>query len=305
MLSRQDSKDMNFSMRLSFVIGLLMLVMKCYAFYITGSAAILSDALESVIHVIAVGFALYSMWLSLKPADKNHPYGHDKISFFSAGFEGAMIIIAALLIFYEAILKLLYGPELSHLGEGILFTAAATLINLALSFYLISQGKKYRSIILEANGKHILTDVWTSVAVIFALLAVKITGYVWLDPLIAILAAANILWTGFNLIKKSVTGLMDGADPKLDKKIVDLLSQEMKTYGLDYHELRHRLSGHKVFIEFHLLFPHDLYLGRAHEIASQIEQKLQNELPVDSEIISHLELKSHHDEIHAKYGLKG
>lgn len=98
---------------------------------------------------------------------------------------------------------------------------------------------------------------------------------------------------------------MDGADPKLDKKIVDLLSQEMKTYGLDYHELRHRLSGHKVFIEFHLLFPHDLYLGRAHEIASQIEQKLQNELPVDSEIISHLELKSHHDEIHAKYGLKG
>ncbi len=296
-------KDMNFSMRLSFLVGFLMLIIKPYAYYITGSTAILSDAAESAIHVFAVGFAAYSMWLSFKPADKNHMYGHDKVSFFSAGFEGAMIIFAALFILYQAIHKILFGIELESIEEGLFFVAFATAINLALSFYLIKKGKRYQSLILEANGKHILTDCWTSIAVLFALLMVKLTGVLLFDPIIAICAALNILWTGSKLVRQSVGGLMDQTDPKLQKHIVYLLDKEMKQKNLEFHHLRHRRSGNKVFVEFHLLFPKDLKLGRAHEIASEIEHNLQESLNVDSEVVTHLELKQHHDDIHKKYGL--
>ena len=192
-LSAVEMKDMNFSMRVSFVVGLVILVIKMSAYFLTRSTAILSDASESVIHVFAVGFATYSMWLSLKPADKNHPYGHEKISFFSAGFEGAMIIFAACYIFYNAIKKIIYGAEIENLEAGLVFTVVVIVINFALSFYLIRKGKKYRSIVLEANGKHILTDCWTSFAVIIALILVKWTHRPIFDPLIAILAAINIL----------------------------------------------------------------------------------------------------------------
>lgn len=302
-LTAKDRKDMNFSMRLSFLVGLFMLVIKSYAYYITDSAAILSDAAESVIHVFAVGFAAYSMYLCFKPADEDHLYGHDKISFFSAGFEGAMIIIAALFIFYESIHKIIFGIELENVDAGIFFIVLATLINLILSSYLIRQGKKYKSIILEANGKHILTDCWTSLAVLAALFLVKMTGILLFDPLIAICAAANILWSGSKLIKKSVSGLMDQADTTLHKQILDLLVLETEKKNLEFHHLRHRLSGHKIFIEFHLLFLEDLQLEKAHEIASEIEHNLKVALSVESEIFSHLELKKHHDDIHKKYGL--
>ena len=303
LLTASDQKDMNFSMRLSFLVGLFMLIIKTYAYYITGSAAVLSDAAESVIHVFAVGFAAYSMWLSLKPADDNHLYGHDKVSFFSAGFEGAMIICAALFITYESIHKIVFGIHLENVDEGMFFIVAATMINLFLSMYLIKKGKKYRSIILEANGKHILTDCWTSFAVITALLLVKLTGIALFDPIIAIFAAINILRTGFKLIKKSVSGLMDQADVTLNNQIVKLLKKETELKDLEFHHLRHRLSGHKIFVEFHLLFSEDLKLGEAHEIASEIERNLKEELEGDSEILTHLELKTQHDDVHRKYGL--
>lgn len=298
-----DRKDMNFSMRLSFFVGLFMLLIKSYAYFITGSTAILSDAAESVIHVFAVGFAAYSMWLSLKPPDEDHMYGHDKVSFFSAGFEGAMIIFAALFITYESIHKILFGIELENVNEGMFFIIASITINLFLSLYLIKKGKKYKSIILEANGKHILTDCWTSIAVIIALLLVKLTGIKLFDPIIAIFAAINILRTGTKLIKRSVSGLMDQTDSTLHEKIVTLLNKEIEPLNLEFHHLRHRLSGYKIFVEFHLLFPEDLKLGEAHEIASRIEHKLQKSLDAESEIFTHLELKKHHDDIHQKYEL--
>lgn len=294
---------MKFSMKLSFLVGVFMLFFKTYAYFITGSTAILSDAAESVIHVFAVGFAAYSMWFSLRPADENHPYGHEKISFFSAGFEGAMIIIAALFIYYEAFLKILHGSELENISFGTIFIVAAVIINLVLSVYLIRKGKKHKSIILEANGKHILTDCWTSFAAIVALFLVKLTGITLFDPMIAILAATNILWTGSKLIKKSVGGLMDKIDISLYKRIVDLLNAEKKQRNFDFHHLRCRLIGNKITVEFHLLFPEDLMLGKAHEIASQIEQYLKNSLNMQAEIFTHLEVEKHHDEIHKKYGL--
>lgn len=302
-LQDSDRRDMNFAMRLSFLVGLFMLMIKTYAYFITDSAAILSDAAESIIHVFAVGFAAYSMWLSLKPADANHLYGHEKISFFSAGFEGAMIIIAALYIYYESIHKIIYGVELQNIGLGLIFIIAAVLTNFILGFYLIRKGSKYKSIILEANGKHILTDCLTSFGVIIALVLVKLTGLTILDPIVAILAATNILWTGSKLMKKSVSGLMDQTDPSIHRQIVSTLKKETMSHNLDFHHLRHRTSGNKLFIEFHLLFPNDIPLGNAHEMASEIESKLQENLDMQVEISSHLEPKLHHDDIHEKYGL--
>ena len=302
-LSLNDRRDMNFAMRLSLLVGLFMLVIKFYAYYITHSTAVLSDAAESIIHIFAVGFAAYSMWLSLKPADENHLYGHEKVSFFSAGFEGAMIVIAALYIYFESVQKIIYGVELHNISIGLVFIVIATFINFLLGYFLIHKGRKYRSIILEANGKHILTDCLTSFGVIIALVLVELTNVALFDPIIAILAATNILWTGGKLMQKSVSGLMDQTDPVLHKQITAILKEETSLRNLDFHHLRHRMSGYKVFIEFHLLFPSGMKLEEAHEIATEIEVKLQSALSMYAEITTHLEPKMDHDDIHKKYGL--
>lgn len=294
---------MNFAVRLSFLIGIFMLLIKTYAYYITNSTAILSDAAESVIHILAVGFAAYSMWLSLKPPDEDHLYGHDKISFFSAGFEGAMIIIAALFITYESLYKIIFGFTISHLGQGIIFTLISIVINIFLGFYLIQKGKKYHSIILEANGKHVLTDCWTSSGVVGALILVQWTGIMLFDPLIAIFTAINILWTGGKLVKTSISGLMDRADPRLNQQIIEIITKETKLHHLEFHNLRHRLSGQKIHIEFHLLFSQTITLQDAHTVACEIEANIKRQLGKPTDILTHLEPKENHDDIHEKYGL--
>lgn len=303
-VSADKQADMNYAMRLSFGVGLVLLVIKTYAYGITGSPAILSDAAESVIHVFAVGFAAYSMWLSFKPADRNHPYGHDKITFFSAGFEGALIIFAALYILYESIYKIIFGISVSNVDEGIAYLLAAALINLILGLYLWRKGQDHRSLILEANGKHILTDCGTTVAVIAALLLVKATGIVLFDPAVAILAALNILWTGGILVKESVGGLMDKADQGLQENIRRILDSETKKHNLQYHHLRHRPVGNRLFIDFHLLFPEETTLLQAHEIASEIEYLLTSQLNGTVEVTSHLEPLEQHNLIHDRFGLQ-
>jgi cation diffusion facilitator family transporter len=294
---------MNFAMRLSFIVGILMLVIKTYAYFKTGSAAIFSDAAESIIHVFAVGFAAFSMWLSLKPADENHPYGHEKINYFSAGFEGGMIIIAACFIIYESIQKMIFGFEIENVNQGIFFVFLAALINLLLGLYLVLKGKKYSSLILEANGKHILTDCYTSVGVIISLILVKVTDIPIFDPLVAILIGLNILWTGFKLFKESVRGLMDQVDPSTQKKITDFLKEEGSVKNFSFHKLRHRQAGNKLFVEFDLLFDEDISLKEAHEKACEIEALLKEKLGCPSDVITHLEPKLSHDDIHKKYGL--
>jgi cation diffusion facilitator family transporter len=294
---------MNFAMRLSFAVGILMLIIKTYAYFVTGSAAIFSDAAESVIHVFAVGFAAYSMWLSLKPADENHPYGHEKINYFSAGFEGGMIIVAACFIIYESINKLVFGFEIENVNQGIFFVFVAALINLLLGLYLVYKGKKHFSLILEANGKHILTDCYTSVGVIVSLVLVKLTNMPIFDPIVAILIGINILWTGFKLFKESVSGLMDQVDPEIQKKITQLLFRESLEKKFEFHKVRHRQAGNKIFVEFDLLLDEDISLKEAHERACAVEAKLKEKLNCPSDIITHLEPKQSHDDIHKKYGL--
>jgi len=287
-----------FAIRLSLVFGFLMLGGKWYAYLLTGSAAILSDAAESVVHVFAVAFAAYSLWLSFKPADRSHPYGHEKISFFSAGVEGGLIILAAITIMVEAVLKWMAGLELENLGEGMVYVGVAATINAALGGYLVFTGKRHGSLVLVANGKHVLTDSWTSAGVIAGLLLVVWTGWKPFDPILAIIVAVNILWSGGKLVRQSVGGLMDEGDPRLAETITDILQRETKSRGLVFHELRHRNAGTTLWVEFHLLFPRGTAIEDAHWKATEIEGILKSSLPLPVNVLTHLEPREDHDKPH-------
>jgi cation diffusion facilitator family transporter len=296
--SEADRKAMCFAMNLSLVVGLVMFVMKVGAYLLTGSAAILSDAAESVVHVAAVIFAAYSLRLSYRPADEDHQYGHSKISFFSAGFEGAMIILAAVYIIYESIHKWMTGLQLENLGAGTALTAVAAAINGGLGAYLIWLGRRKHSLILSANGKHVLTDCWTSIAVLVGLTLVWFTQWLPFDPICGIIMACNILWSGFGLIKSAFGGLMDKSDPAAHRQLVDLLDRETKARGLTYHELRHRSLGDAHSVEVHLLFPAGASLARAHRLATEIEQAVEINLKPRAYVTTHLECASDHETLH-------
>lgn len=298
--SLEERRRMNRAMRLSLAVGFFMLIIKCYAFFLTGSSAIFSDAAESVVHIFAVGFAAYSMWLSHKPADRDHPYGHDRITFFSAGFEGALIMVAALFILHQAVQKIVYGVALENLDRGMLFISVATILNGWLGLYLIKQGKRYHSLVLEADGKHILTDCITSSGVILALILTRVTGWLYFDPLIAVLIGLNILWTGLRLLHDAFNGLMDRSDLSLDSKIRHVLDEVTKRYEVRYHNLRHRDAGNRLLIEVHLLFPSGFSLVQAHEVSTRIEQHVETSFAKPTEMVTHLEPLEDHDEVHSR-----
>jgi cation diffusion facilitator family transporter len=284
----EQKRVMNFSLAAAIVL----LGAKVTAAVFTGSSAIYSDAAESVVHFLAVCFAAWALRLAHKPADETHHFGHDKVAFLSAGFEGAMISAAAMLIFYEAIRQMIFGVEIQNLGFGMAITGAAAAINLVLGMSLIAVGKRSNSPLLRANGLHVLTDVWSSVAVIVALVLYKRTGWVWWDPIAAMLAALNILRVGYKLIRESLGGLLDEADADMEKKIRDLLDVEVAKQGLSYHNFRHRHSGRTHWVEFHLVFDDHLTVGEAHDAATAIESSVAAMLHPDGRVISHLEPKS-------------
>jgi cation diffusion facilitator family transporter len=285
-------------MRLSLVFGVVMLVGKTAAYLLTGSAAILSDAAESVIHVVAVSFAAFSLWLSSRPANHKFPYGYERITFFSAGFEGAMIVLAAIAIIYAAIQKWLAGLRLEHLGLGTLFVLVAAVINLALGWYLVRTGRRTHSLILEADGKHVLTDSWTSFGVVGGLCLVLVTGWKPFDPLCAIAVALNIVWSGGHLIWRSASGLLDYSDPEIGRRLSQRLDDLANELGVQYHGLRFRMTGHRVLVEVHLLFRHQTPVGEAHRIATQVEERLVEGLDLPAEVITHLESLEDHASVH-------
>lgn len=285
-------------MRLSLWIGVVMLLAKSGAWLLTGSSAIFSDALESVIHLAAVAFASFSLWLSRRPATDRFHYGYERISFFSAGFEGALIAAAAVAIIVTAVYKWLQGLQLESLGLGTMITLAAGLLNGVLGWYLIRTGRRDNSIILVANGKHVLTDCWTSLGVIVGLLLVMTTGWKHFDPICAILMALNILWSGGMLMWSSARGLLDYADPETQRKLRSRLNELSQELGVEYHRFRLRETGERVLVELHLLFPDALPIGQAHAMATQIELELEKCLDRPVEILSHLESRDDHDERH-------
>lgn len=294
---QRKSRDQT-AIRLSLLAGLGMLAGKWIAWGLTGSSAILSDAAESIVHILGVGMAAYSVWLSHRPADEGHPYGHDKVTYFSAGAEGLLILLAAVYIMYEAITMLVGTPVLSNLDAGVGIIAAAGLINLTLGLFLVRTGRKTGSLILVANGQHVLTDSWTSFGVVAGLGLALLTGWTILDPIVAIIVAANIVWTGFGLLRQSVAGLMDARDPDLDAAVRRVLDAETAARSLRYHEMRARKSGSTVWVEFHLLFPPRTTLKEAHRHATDIEHILTRTLPAPVKVLSHLETIEEHDQAH-------
>jgi cation diffusion facilitator family transporter len=298
----RDVQDRRLAMRLSLAFGAVMLVGKVGAYVLTGSAAILSDAAESVIHVVAVFFAAFSLNLSLRPAGPRFPYGYERIAFFSAGFEGAMILVAAAFIVYSAVEKWLGGLHLEKLGTGTLIVLAAALLNAGLGWYLVRVGRRTRSLILEANGKHVLTDSWTSFGVVGGLLLVMLTGWKPFDPLCAMVVALNILWSGGRLVFRSVGGLMDYSDPAVHRELDARLAEFAERHSVVFHNLRCRYTGNRVLAEVHLLFPFALPVGEAHRLATVIEEELPRQLSFEAEVITHLEALEDHGDVHTAAG---
>jgi cation diffusion facilitator family transporter len=285
-------------MNISLIVGILMLGLKWSAYLLTGSIAIFSDAMETIVHIAAVGFAWYSLRITYLPPDEDHHFGHDKITFFSAGLEGALIILAAIIIIQTAIDKLISGVTLEQVGYGTALTATAAIINTILGIYLVKTGKNNSSFIIEANGRHILTDAWTSAGAIAGLLLAYLTGAYWIDPLMALFFGANIIFEGGKLIRRSVQGLMDKTDTELYTVVTTLLQNQCGSFGISFHRLRLRVSGNYVYIDFHLQFPDDTTIELAHLQATEIEQRISTTLAQPCDIVTHLESTSHHPPDH-------
>src|SRR5271166_5083547 len=306
--TRRDERELHdarLAMRLSLILGLVMLLGKTTIYFLTHSAAIFSDAAESVVHVIAVGFASFSLRLSTRSASPQFLYGYERITFFSAGFEGAMIVVAAIAILWEAIRKWIAGLQLEHLGTGAMVILAAGILNAGLGYYLLRTGRRTHSLILEADGKHVLTDSWTSFGVVGGLGLVLLTHWKPLDPLVAIAVAANILWSGGHLVWRSAMGLLDYSDPKAGRKIRDKLDALCSELNMQYHGVRFRTTGYRQIIEVHLLFPRLTSVSEAHRLATIVEEHLPAELGMPAEVITHLESLEDHADVHREQHYTG
>lgn len=296
-------KEDNTAVRVSLCLSFILLILKAIGYFSTNSVALLSDLTESVIHLIIVAFSTFCVWFSHQPADDNHPYGHDRVAFFSSGLEGSMILSASLFIAYEAVERVIYAEDISNLGLGISITLISLIMNLCLGLWIRRQARKRDSLLLDAHSTHLLTDCITDVGVLLSLVLVSVTGIRIWDPLIALVISANIFAAGIQILKKAIGGLMDAKDDRLHQLILETLSSKTQELKINFHQLRHRCSGNKVFVEFHLLFPKDITVDLAHRQATIIEVELHNNISQELEVISHLEPLETHDEIHKQFNL--
>ncbi|MFC0039853.1 cation diffusion facilitator family transporter [Actinomadura rayongensis] len=273
---------------LSVAAAVATIALKTVAYLVTGSVGLLSDALESVVNLVAAVVALGALRWASKPADEEHPHGHTKAEYFSAGAEGMMIFVAAVAIAGTAVERLLHPHPIDQVGLGLLVSTAASVLNLAVGLLLVRAGRRHRSITLEADGKHLLTDVWTSVGVVAAVGAVALTGWSQLDPLIALAVAVNIVRTGTDLIRRSGAGLMDRA---LDTDEQDRINEVLAAFereGVAFHAVRTRQSGSRGFVSLHLLVPGAWTVQRGHDKAEEVEAALRTALPHIT-VLTHLE----------------
>jgi len=268
---------------ISLLTSAVLLTVKFIAYYLTGSTAIFSDALESIVNVMAGAFALYAVILSHAPADAEHPYGHGKIEFLSAGFEGGMILAAAIAIVARSIEVLIRGPSIEQLRAGLGLLIAAMLVNTLVGVYLQRAGARYGSITLHASGKHLFADAITSAAVVIALACYRLTAWSWIDPVAALLVAGYIAFQGLALLRRSAAGLMDEQDAQDDKLIRRILDSHLGAAGAEprvcsYHKLRHRHTGRYHWVDFHIMVPPGWSIDTAHTVASAIEYEIEQAL---------------------------
>ena len=273
---------------LSIAAALATILLKGWAWWITGSVGLLSDALESFVNLAGAMMALAMLSLAAMPADENHAHGHGKAEYFSSAFEGFLILVAAIGIGYAAIERLLNPQPLDAVGIGLAVSVVASIINLATSRILMGVGKKYKSISLEADAHHLLTDVWTSAGVIAGVGLVWATGWLWLDPVIALLVAMNIMWTGWKLLQRSTAGLMDVSVCAEDLKAIDGVLDRYRRQGLAFPARRTRQAGTRAFISLHVLVPGAWTVQEAHDWSERIEADIRQALPY-AHLTTHLE----------------
>lgn len=274
---------------LSIGAALLTILLKAGAFVLTGSVGLLSDAAESLVNLVAAIVALLVVRYATRPPDDDHPHGHDKADYFSAGFEGGLIILAAGSIAVTAVLRLLDPQPIDDVGVGVAVSLVATVVNLFMARALISAGREHGSVVLEADGEHLRTDVITSVGVVLGLGAVVATGWEWLDPVIALAVAVNILVTGSQLLRRSAAGLMDAAlEPSALAQIEKVLA-ELSSDELQFHALRTRRAGRRAFVSVHVLVPGDWSVQRGHDVAEEVEARLRAVAGDGASVLTHLE----------------
>jgi cation diffusion facilitator family transporter len=274
---------------ISLVVGIAIFLAKTIAYLRTGSAAILSDALESIVNVVAAAFAVYAVRFAAMPADRDHPYGHGKMEYLSAAFEGGLVGFAALTIVYSAIRALIEPPQLRSLDQGMILAAIAALANLLLGLWLLRTGKESESPTLIADGHHVLSDVWTTAGAIVGVAIVRVTGLAFVDPVVAILLALLLLRTSFKLVLSSANGLMDREDPELLQRLVDAFNaSEVEGIG-GVHRLRAIRSGDVVHVDAHVYVPHHWTVARAHSAAHQLEEAVKLKSGLNGEIALHFD----------------
>lgn len=273
---------------LSIGAAIITIGMKFGAYLITGSVGLLSDAIEGLVNLFAALFAFWALTVAERPPDEEHAYGHTKVEYFASGLEGALILVAAASIAWAAIQRLMNPQPLEDLGVGLLIAAAAAAINGVVAFILIRAGKAMRSPTLNADGHHLLTDVWTTGGVILGLLLVQFTGALWLDSAIALVVAANIVWTAIKLLRSTGLGLIDSALPSEDQQIISAILEKYRRQGIAFHALRTRVAGSRRFISLHILVPGAWTVTQAHTLADELEAEIRAALP-GATVFTHIE----------------
>ena len=269
------------------VVAILLLIIKVAAWYLTNSVAILTDAMESIVNVVAGLLGVYSLFISAKPKDENHPYGHGKAEFISAAVEGTLIIVAGVLIIYKAIDSLINPHQIQKLDYGIILVAGTAVVNFIAGTICLNAGKKNNSLALIASGKHLITDTWSTLGIIIGLLLLYFTKLLWLDSAVAILFAFIIIYTGYKIIRTSIAGIMDEADIELLKKLVALLNANRKENWIDLHNLRLIKYGGTLHIDCHLTVPWYLNVREAHDEVEALATLVQNEFGESVELFVH------------------
>jgi cation diffusion facilitator family transporter len=273
---------------LSVAAAVLTIALKTIAWLLTGSVGLLSDAAESVVNLVAATLAILALRWATKPADEDHAYGHAKAEYFSAGVEGALIMVAAAAISITAVDRLLHPQPIDDVGLGLVVSAVASLVNLGVGLALVRAGRQERSIVLEADGKHLMTDVWTSAGVIVGVAGVAITGWERLDALIALAVAVNIIFAGSQLVARSVGGLMDRVLSQAEREQIEAVLARFDHDGVRFHAIRTRQAGSRAFVSVHVLVPGAWTVQRGHDLVEEVEAALREQLPYAT-VFTHLE----------------
>ncbi|MFA6944598.1 MAG: cation diffusion facilitator family transporter [Pedobacter sp.] len=272
---------------ISLVIGILLMLAKFTAYFITSSNSILTDAAESIVNILASLFAFYSIYIAAQPRDINHPYGHGKVEFFSVFIEGSLIVIAGILISFKSVYNLIYPHEISDLMEGTIIIAAAGIINFALGYYLVDQSKKLNSLTLYADGKHLQTDAYTSAGIVVGLILIYFTGLNYLDSCLSIAIGLFIIYSGYKLVRKSVSGLMDESDFDTAEEVISILNEHRKESWIDMHNLRTQRYGTDLHIDCHITLPYYFNLNKVHEEVSEVDKLVNHKANSSTEFFIH------------------